>query len=75
MICHAHQGLRGEDITQLCGKALSLQVKHGNVLLSLYMQAVKGEATDVVRVFLQTPTGSCHVDITRAILQNHLQVC
>ena len=38
------------------------------------MQASKGEGADIVRVFLQTPTGSCHVDITRAILHSHLQV-
>lgn len=37
-------------------------------------QAVKGEAADVVRVFLQTPTGCCHVDITRAVLHSHMQV-
>ncbi|KAL0037452.1 hypothetical protein WJX79_008680 [Trebouxia sp. C0005] len=36
-------------------------------------QAGKGEAADIVRVFLQTPTGSCHVDITKAILTSHLQ--
>ena len=38
------------------------------------MQASKGDVADIVRVFLQTPTGSCHVDITQAILQSHLQV-
>ena len=37
-------------------------------------QVSKGEGADIVRVFLQTPTGACHVDITRAILQSHLQV-
>ncbi|KAL3159567.1 hypothetical protein ABBQ38_009981 [Trebouxia sp. C0009 RCD-2024] len=36
-------------------------------------QAVKGEAGDIVRVFLQTPTGCCHVDITRAVLHRHIQ--
>ncbi|DBB09723.1 TPA: hypothetical protein ACH3X3_001361 [Trebouxia sp. C0006] len=36
-------------------------------------QAGKGEVADIVRVFLQTPTGSCHVDITKAILKSHLQ--
>ena len=38
------------------------------------LQAVKGEAGDIVRVFLQTPTGCCHVDITRAVLHRHIQV-
>ncbi|DBA82715.1 TPA: hypothetical protein ACH3X1_006948 [Trebouxia sp. C0004] len=36
-------------------------------------QAGKGKVADIVRVFLQTPTGSCHVDITNAILKSHLQ--
>ena len=35
---------------------------------------MKGEAGDIVRVFLQTPTGCCHVDITRAVLHRHIQV-
>ena len=39
-----------------------------------WLQAVKGEAADIVRVFLQTPTGCCHVDITRAVLHSHIQV-
>ena len=39
------------------------------------VQTSKSGVPDVVRVFLQTPTGSCHVDITTAILQSHLQVC
>lgn len=38
------------------------------------LQAVKGEAGDIVRVFLQTPTGCCHMDITRAVLHRHIQV-
>ena len=41
---------------------------------SMLLQAGKGEVADIVRVFLQTPTGSCHVDITKAILKSHLQV-
>ena len=40
----------------------------------LLLQAVKGQAAEIVRVFLQTPTGGCRVDITRAVLQSHLQV-
>ena len=40
----------------------------------VWVQAVKGEAAEIVRVFLQTPTGCCHVDITRAVLQSHIQV-
>ena len=58
-----------------CGKAVCLQVDYAYDLSRWCVQVVKGEATDIVRVFLQTPTGSCHVDITRAILQSHLQVC
>lgn len=38
------------------------------------LQARKGEVSDVVRVHLQTPTGCCYVDITRALLQRHLEV-
>ena len=40
----------------------------------LLLQAVKGEAAELVRMFLQTPMGFCHVDITRAVVQSHLHV-
>ena len=39
-----------------------------------YVQLKAGEVSEVIRVFLQTPTGCCHVDITRAVLQSHLKV-